>query len=258
MIRTILCGRKHIAARCLEFLHGSSKFDLRGVLTDSQFDDSPTVEVARELGVSVLDWGDVNNAAENGQLEVDLIVSMLYWRKFKKPLLEIPRLGTINFHPAPLPEYKGTAGYNLAILESLDEWGVSAHYVDEEIDTGPIIKTQSFPIDLHRETVSSLERKSAEALFELFMNVLERVADKNSILPTSPNEGGRYVSRLEMEAMKQVIPGDDVARKIRAFWYPPYKGAFIELDGKNYTLVSDEVLENLAPAGTTNLFSKKI
>jgi methionyl-tRNA formyltransferase len=181
MIRTILCGRKQVTVRCIEFLSRSNEFVLQGILTDSQFADSPTVEAARRFGVPILDWSYVNQAAASDQLDVDLIVSMLYWRKFKGPLIELPKLGTINFHPAPLPHYKGTAGYNLAILESLSEWAVSAHYVDENIDTGPIIQTASFPIDVEEETVASLEAKSAKALYELFESVVTRVADTHSL-----------------------------------------------------------------------------
>ena len=58
-------------------------------------------------------------------------------------------------------------------------------------------------------------------------------------------KGGRYLSRKEMEEMKRINPGDDVDTKIRAFWFPPYDGAYVELDGKRYTLVNRKILEEL-------------
>ena len=47
-------------------------------------------------------------------------------------------------------------------------------------------------------------------------------------LPTTPNIGGRYVSRDEMEATKQIHDGDNIEKKIRAFWFPPYDGAYVK------------------------------
>ena len=53
----------------------------------------------------------------------------------------------LNFHPAPLPDIRGLGGYNVAILEDFAEWGVSAHFVDEEFDTGDLVRVDRFPID---------------------------------------------------------------------------------------------------------------
>jgi methionyl-tRNA formyltransferase len=43
-----------------------------------------------------------------------------------------------------------------------------------------------------------------------------------------------------------VRPGDDLERKLRAFWYPPYRGAVIEVEGRRLTLVDDALLAELA------------
>src|SRR3989339_646847 len=96
---------------------------------------------------------------------IDLVVSYLYWRRIKQPLIDLPRYGCINFHPAPLPDYKGRAGYNTAILDGRKKYGVSAHYItDERFDAGPIIKVTEFPID-ENENAYTLEEKSQKQLF---------------------------------------------------------------------------------------------
>ena len=43
-------------------------------------------------------------------------------------------------------------------------------------------------------------------------------------------------------------PGDDIDRKLRAFWYPPYPGAVLEVDGRELTLVSEQLLADAARA----------
>jgi methionyl-tRNA formyltransferase len=57
------------------------------------------------------------------------------------------------------------------------------------------------------------------------------------------------VTREEFESLRRVQPGDDTAltaRRIRAFWYPPYDGATIELAGETLTLVDEAVLGHVA------------
>ena len=252
----LFCGRKDVSVRCLEWLAGRDGVRVTGVLTDSHLAASPTAAAARRLGIPLLVHEEVCPAVEAGTLRFDLCVSMLYWRIFKGCFLDHPRLGTINFHPAPLPEYRGCGGYNLAILEGREAWGVSVHYVDEGVDTGEIIEVDDFPIDRDAETVVSLEATCRERLFDQFVRVLSAIQAADARLPTTPNTGGRHVSRREMEAMKEIRDGDDVARKVRAFWFPPYEGAWIELDGKRYTLIDEAILRTLAPDGSTSLFTQ--
>ena len=132
---------------------------------------------------------------------------------------------------------------------------MTAHYVDADIDTGRIIEKQEFPIDSAGELCVTLERKSMIAMRSLIDRVLASAISSDQLLDSYENVGGRYVTRQQMEEMKKIQPGDDVSRKVRAFWFPPYDGAYIEIDGEKYTLVSRRVLNELAPPGTTSLFS---
>lgn len=249
-------GRKTVTAEALRKLCKMSNVVVVGVMTDSHLSGSPTTSVANELGVKLYSFDEALFCLKNNTLEFDLGLSILYWRKLREEFLEVPKLGVINFHPAPLPEYKGTAGYNLAILEARNSWAVSAHYIDAEIDTGPIVEVSSFPIDSDRETCESLEKKSMLEMAKLIDKVAKLAINSSLKLDSFPNIGGRYISREQMEKMKQIQSGDDVARKVRAFWFPPYDGAYMELQNCRYTLVNQEILERLAPIGSTSLFTQ--
>ncbi|MGE8319956.1 MAG: methionyl-tRNA formyltransferase [Comamonas sp.] len=256
-MKVLFMGRKQVAADTLKTIAAMPNVEIVGVLTDSHLENSPTAEFARAEGLEVLDFDDALRRMKNGEMDFDFGVSVLYWRRLKEEFLTIPRLGVINFHPAPLPEYKGVAGYNLAILEGRTRWAVSAHYVDEKIDSGAIIEVLDFAIDPDSMLCTTLEKKSMQALRDLIDKTLHRVFASNALLESFPNVGGRYVSRNEMEEMKKIMPGDDVERKVRAFWFPPYEGAYVEMDGKRFTLVSHDVLKSLSPSGTTSLFSSE-
>jgi methionyl-tRNA formyltransferase len=179
--------------------------------------------------------------------DVDVVVSFLFWNLIREPLISLGRVGCLNFHPAPLPDFRGVGGYNLAILEGLPSWGVSCHFVDEHFDTGDLVEVERFPIDPEAETAFSLDLKSQEHLLGLFERVLRRVLD-GAELPRSAQGEGRYLSRAEFDELRVVRPGDDVHRKLRAFWYPPWPGAVVELDGRRLTLVDDALLADVAEA----------
>ena len=258
MITKILfMGRKQISAGLLEFLSTQAGIEIVGVLTDSHLQGSPTTAAAKELGLPLYTFDTTLEAMKEGRLKYDLGLSVLYWRKLRDEFLTVPRLGTINFHPALLPEYKGTGGYNLAIMDELSERGSTAHYVDASIDTGEIIEVDRFPIDAAAETAQSLERKTMQALEPFAQHIIVRAIEAQAKLPTTPNIGGRYVSRDEMEVMKQIRDGDDVEKKIRAFWFPPYDGAYVEINGQKYTLINRQLLEEVAPKDSTSLFAGK-
>ena len=182
--------------------------------------------------------------------EVDLVVSFLFWRRIRGPLIRLPRLGCLNFHPAPLPDMRGVGGYNVAILEGWSEWGVSSHYVDEDFDTGDLVQVDRFPIDPAKETALSLDLKSQEILLANFRSVTDGLL-RGAQLPRTAQGDGRYVTRDEMEDLRRVRPDDGPAlleRRIRAFWYPPHEGATLEVAGQTVTLVDRRRLEETAAA----------
>jgi len=256
-IRVLLLGRKHVTANTLRVLAQDPRFELIGVVTDSHLANSPTVPAALEFGVPVLDHREVAEEAERRLLEPDLVLSVLYWRRLKGGML-FPgsRFGVINFHPAPLPDYKGCGGYNFAILDGLSQWATTAHYVDDGIDTGPISEVRRFPICPSTSTARSLERASMRLMAEQIVEILDRIATTQSRLTAHNNEGGRYISRQAMNDARQILPGDDVERKARAFFFPPYEGAWTIVHGVRCTVLPAALMAELAEPGTTHLFTE--
>jgi methionyl-tRNA formyltransferase len=238
-------GRKKYAAEMLQWTVDMGQ-TIVGVVTDDYNSNSATARKARELNVPVITIEQAEMLIADNQSYVDLIVSYLYWQKIKEPLISGPQFGCINFHPAPLPEWKGVAGYNIAILYKLKEWGVSAHYVNENIDGGKIIRVFRFNFDYRYETAYSLEQKTQAIQKDLYRSVITDIIHGNLFeADMIDNRGGRYISKKEMFSMMRINPHDDIALKCRAFWFPPYSGATIELQGKLYTLVDDFILSQL-------------
>ena len=245
----ILMGRKPGATTALEHLI-SKGIGIKFVVAPQAEDHAATLrDAALRYNIPVFsDDAEVYrmiHAANPLVADIDLVISYLYWNKIKKPLIDLPALGCVNFHPAPLPEYKSRAGYNTAILDGKKEFGASAHFIDsEDFDSGPIISVKKFSIDPERETAHSLEKKTQEALLELFKEVMEVFLAGDEIA-VRPNEGGLYLTQKQLEKLKEINPEDsleDINAKVRAFFFPPYSGAKIRVKGKDFTLIDDDIL----------------
>ena len=83
-------------------------------------------------------------------LAPDLVVSIRFSHIFPRALLAVPRLGVINLHPGDLPRYAGLFAPFHQILDGQDRLGCTLHWVDEGIDTGPVIARRFMPVDRDR------------------------------------------------------------------------------------------------------------
>lgn len=216
----------------------------------------PTVrETAAELGIPLVSDDDIYadiEALRGGTsptlpiADVDLVISFLFWKKIRGPLIELPRLGCFNFHPGPLPDFRAMRGYNFAILEGSVEYGATVHWVDARFDTGDLVEVRTFPM-APDETALSLEHRTLECLGGMFRDFVARV-QRGEPIPSVPQGPGRSATKREMLDAMSIRPTDSpevVARKVRAFWYPPHTGATIQVGGVPYTLVDPDTLKKL-------------
>ena len=251
--RILFLGKnKEICSKGLEYLVKRG-FTIARVVIPENFQGGSLEKTAKKLGLLTTGSKELDKEISEGTLKpVDYVISLLYWKRMKMPLLQLATKGTINFHPAPLPEYRGAKGYNIAIYEQEKEYGVSAHWVDnEELDSGDIIKVNKFPIN-EDDTAFSLEQRTQVEMFELFKNVMEKIRMREQ-LPRIRNvslNGHPYLSKEQLEYLKEVKLEEieyahdtiELERKCKAFWYPPYTGAYINIKGKKFTLVPTELL----------------
>ena len=247
-MRVVFMGKsKRSAVRALDWLveHGVEVPAVVAPEPERELQQQQRLDLAaRRHGLTLMSEAELYAAPPQA---VDVVVSFLFWNLIREPLLSLGRVGCLNFHPAPLPDFRGIGGYNVAILEGLPSWGVSCHFVDERFDTGDLVEVERFAIDGAAETAFSLDLKSQQHLVGLFERVLQRALDGEP-LPREPQGEGRHVSRAEFEGLRVVQPGDDVSRKLRAFWYQPWPGAVVDVEGRRLTVVDEELLGDVAAA----------
>ena len=248
--RVILLGRKAGAGKALSWLLKHNIEVPLVVVHPAEAGPESLAGVAKKHRIPVLrnsrQLYSMITKKDRRVRNIDLVISYLCAERIRDPLIKLGKLGCVNFHPAPLPDYKSRAGYSTAILDGRREYGVSTHYIDsEKFDDGPIITVVRFKMDASSDTAYSLEKKAQTRLFTLFEKTIPRLL-KGKRLPTTPNKGGLYLTLKELEQRKVVKLTDSpeiIDRKIRAFFFPPYTGATIDIGGKTYTLVNADVLQ---------------
>lgn len=255
-MRVIYMGRKPAASNGLRYLI-SRGIEVVAVVappksTSVHWSDR-LVDTAENSGIPTVQDTDLYEILSGKKKQslnlanIDLVISFLFWKRIKKPLLNLGKMGCINFHPAPLPEFRGVTGYSFAIYENLSQWGASAHFVDESFDTGDLIKVNRFNMNPETETAFSLEQKTQQELLTLFKETIDLVLETKT-LPRKQQGSGRYINKEEFNRIRQIHPDDNaetVKRKIRAFWYPPFDGASIIIDGQEFTLVDQALLQEI-------------
>ena len=103
--------------------------------------------------------------------QCDLFVSMSFNQIFKKSIINIPRLKTINCHAGKLPFYRGRNILNWVLINGEKEFGVTVHYMDEGIDTGDILLQKSFQITDMDDYSTLLNRAYKECALLLYESI---------------------------------------------------------------------------------------
>ena len=143
----------------------------------------PAVKVyAESVGLPVLQpikMKDAEFLEQLRALKADLQVVVAF-RMLPKVVWSMPRFGTFNVHAALLPQYRGAAPINWAVINGETETGVTTFFLDKDIDTGRIINRKYFPIpdSANVEYVyDGLMRLGAELAIETINLLCEKVAD---------------------------------------------------------------------------------
>ncbi|MEH7502970.1 phosphoribosylglycinamide formyltransferase [Neobacillus drentensis] len=114
------------------------------------------------------------------QRYVDLIVMAGYMRLLGPVLLQAYDRKIINVHPSLLPAFAGKDAIDQALDNGVKVTGVTVHYVDEGMDTGPIIAQRVVTVDLD-ETKDSLVKKIQGQEHQLLPDVIQMLANKEAV-----------------------------------------------------------------------------
>ncbi|MFF2500664.1 phosphoribosylglycinamide formyltransferase [Peribacillus sp. NPDC058075] len=111
------------------------------------------------------------------QYEIEFIILAGYMRLIGQTLLQKYSQRIVNIHPSLLPSFPGKDAIGQAFDAGVKETGVTVHYVDDGMDTGPVIAQKAVPI-LEGDTKDILQKRIQEMEHDLYPSVLQELCHK--------------------------------------------------------------------------------
>ena len=139
----------------------------------------------------------LNNLKE---LEADVFV-VVDFRILPKVVWNIPPRGTFNLHASLLPNFRGAAPINWAIIHNEKTTGVTTFFIDDKIDTGALLLKEEVSIESN-ETAGSLHDKLAPLGAKLILKTLDRIAVDQSSVPQQLFGNEKKAPKLTKENTK--------------------------------------------------------
>jgi len=131
-------------------------------------------------------------------LNPELIVVAAYGKVLPEELLNYPKYGSINVHSSLLPAYRGAAPINWAILDGLEETGVTIMYMAKELDAGDIILQKTTAIGEDEDSLA-LTTRLAELGAEALSEAVVALGNGTAVRTAQEHEKHTYASMLSRE-----------------------------------------------------------
>lgn len=158
------------------------------------------------------------------------------FRMLPEVVWAMPAIGTFNLHASLLPDYRGAAPINWAIINGEKETGVTTFFLKQEIDTGSIIFQEKEPIH-DNDTVGTLYERLMKLGSGLVLKTVRAIEAGNyPSTPQPPNAVVKHAPKIFKETceIRWDQPADVVRNFVRGL--SPYPAAWSTLAGKNYKI----------------------
>ena len=198
MLKILFMGTPDFAMESLKALY-EAKYNIVGVVTNPdrpkgrgmKMIASPVKEYALEKHLEVYQPEKVRNNEEFlntvKKINPDLICVVAYGKILPKELLEIPKMGCINVHGSLLPQYRGAAPIQWAVLNGDKKTGITTMYMNEGMDTGDMILKKEVQIG-EDETTGELWKRLSKIGAKLLVETVEKIEDGTAPREKQPED----------------------------------------------------------------------
>jgi len=258
-MRVVFMGTPDIAATCLKKIIADG-FEVVGVYTQPDrpkgrgmkmvFPPVKEVAIANQIPVfQPENFREDETVEQLKALRPDVVAVVAYGRILPQRVLDIVPQGFINIHASVLPQYRGSAPYQWAVLDGLTETGVSAQFMVHAMDAGDVVGVSKTPIGPD-ETAGELLDRLAVLGAQLLSETLCKY-ENNALIPVKQDE-----TKVTMAPMldKSMCPIDwnktaqQVHNHVRGLH--PWPVATTELGGNRFKVHATAIVEgaeNAAP-----------
>ncbi len=272
-LRIVFMGTPDFAVSSLEAIIEAG-YNVVGVITapdkpagrGRKLNESAVKQFAIKKGLRVLQPTNLKSKAFQEELKelnpnVQVVVA---FRMLPKSVWNLPEHGTFNLHASLLPDYRGAAPINWAIINGEEFTGISTFFLDDKIDTGEVILQDKVKIK-DSEKVGSLHDRLMEKGSKLVVKTLDLIAKgKVRSQPQRPFKPGKEAPKLTRENTKidWNRPVEVIYNHIRGL--NPYPGAWCFLENSSEEMmvkifdVEKKIETHKHPNGTVTVEDKEI
>ncbi|SMO61732.1 methionyl-tRNA formyltransferase [Chryseobacterium rhizoplanae] len=267
-LKVVFLGTPEFAKTSLEAIH-QSHHQVVGVVTvadkasgrGQKIHQSPVKVYAEENNIPVFQPEKLRNPEfleELRKLDADVFVVVAF-RMMPKVLFEMPKMGTFNLHASLLPDYRGAAPINYAVINGEEKSGATTFFINEKIDEGNILLQQEIEI-LPDENAGSLHDRLMEMGSKLVVKTLDGLAEDSIEEKPQPQvEHPKNAYKIFKEDTR--IKWNQSSKTIHQFilGMSPYPAAFttlkIENEEKGLKIFGGkfELSDHEKPAGTLDI-----
>jgi methionyl-tRNA formyltransferase len=205
---------------------------------------SPVKEKAMEFGIPVLQPTNLKSPeflAELASFHADLQIVVAF-RMLPQVVWSMPPLGTFNLHASLLPNYRGAAPINWAIINGETETGITTFFLKHEIDTGSIIFQEKEPI-FPDDNVGSLYARLMEKGANLVLKTVEAIAAGHARpIPQDESIAKHHAPKIfketcEIDWRRSAV---DIHNLVRGL--SPYPAAWTIIEGKVLKIFKTQIV----------------
>src|SRR3984957_12506240 len=258
-MRLLFCGTPQSAVPALKHLLAQTDFQIIAAITQpdrargrgQEVSFSPVKETALEAGIPVHQPEKIRAPEVQELLETlapDVIVIIAYGQIIPARLLPIPRLGWINLHASLLPEYRGAAPINWAIVNGERKTGVTSMRIDAGMDTGEMLLQREMEIG-PRETAPELAARLSELGAPLMTETLRGLAAGTIFPQPQAHERASSAPLLKKEdgRIDWSRSAPEIFNRIRGF--APWPGAYTSFHGQTCHVWGEPASNDLGEPG---------
>ena len=204
---------------------------------------TPVKEVALKYNIPVFQPVKIRKEFDDIlALEPDMIVTCAYGQIIPKEILDYPRLGCINVHGSLLPKLRGGAPIHHAIMDGLDETGITIMYMDVSMDSGDIISQRSIPIT-DSDNVGILWDKLSLLGRDLLLDTLPSIIDGTNDRIKQDESLVTFGYNVKRE--EEHVDFNNTSRKVfnHIRGLNPWPSAYAVLDDQEMKIYDSEILD---------------
>ncbi len=241
-MKIVFMGTPDFAEESLKAIY-EANYEIIGVVTNPdrpkgrgmKMVASPVKEFAIKKDLKIFQPQKVRNNEEFineiKALNPDVICVVAYGKILPKEILEIPKLGCINVHASLLPQYRGAAPIQWAVLNGDKTTGITTMYMDEGMDTGDMILKEKVTIG-EDETTGELWDRLSKLGGELLVKTLKSI--ENGTATRTKQEGEFSMAPMLNKEMAKINWEEQTAEQIKNLvrGLNPIMGAYTFFNGK--------------------------